>query len=65
MKKYILVEFPDGFIPPEKFDGVEDAASTGVCEKCPFYTHDCYEPIEDCCLSDEKNLQCPIREYFI
>ena len=65
MKKYILVEFPDGFMPPEKFDGVQDTASTGICEKCPFYTHDCYEPIEDCCLSDENNLQCPIREYFI
>lgn len=37
MKKYILVDFPDGFEPPDKFDGVEDYGATGECEKCPFF----------------------------
>lgn len=35
-KKYILVDFPDGFEPPDKFDGVEDYRATGECEKCPI-----------------------------
>lgn len=64
MKKYILVDFPDGFEPPDKFDGVEDYGATGECEKCPFYMHDTYDPIEECCLSSGAYAKCPIKEYF-
>ena len=36
MKKFIEIKFPDNFIPPETFDGVEDVESSGTCEQCPF-----------------------------
>ena len=65
MKKWILVEFPDDFIPPEKFDGTEEWGATYRCENCPFYTHDIYDPNESCCISEKAYVQCPIREFFL
>lgn len=36
MKKCILVDFPDGFEPPDKFDGVEDYGAPGECDNVHF-----------------------------
>ena len=65
MKKFIEIEFPDNFIPPETFDGVEDIESSGTCEQCPFYIHDTYDPYEDCNFPGNNSLsKCPIKHYF-
>ena len=69
MKKTIKldVEFPDGFVPPEKFDDPAlDPEYNSKCDLCPFFVWD-----EDtgfgCCLAlgdDAQSDPCPIKEQF-
>ncbi len=67
MKKQIIIEaeFPDNFVPPDKFDSAYDAdyGGTGKCVECPFYSCDTYEPYDNCmCPSEDE--KCPIKKYF-
>ena len=61
----VPVGFPDDFIPPDEFDGMEDPGSTRRCCECPLYFHDTYEPYEDCAvLGLSKGNECPIKPLF-
>ena len=59
----VAIDFPDDFIPPEKYD---DDWLLSKCYRCPFfvtYDDNCYT---DCKLPDlnTKGDNCPIKKYF-
>lgn len=63
------IELPDDFEPPEEFDGSNYPYKDGICEECPFYQCDSYEPIDGCGLrvplqKRDGDNKCPLREFF-
>lgn len=56
MKKFIEIDFPDDFQPPERFAGCYG------CRGCPFSGTD-YDGRDECCMLDGEN-GCPIKIYF-
>ena len=60
MKKVIEIEvdFPDGFVPSEKFD--KDLCS-GLCPFLSYEPDECSEVF--CCLVGFEG-ECPIKKYF-
>lgn len=77
MVKKIDLEFPDNFIPPEKF-------TSPLCTGCPFFLGECNDFTIGCTLLEKRNVgirklynatnndtilkyistDCPIRNYF-
>ena len=70
MRKVITIEiekdFPDGFIPPERFDEPSPDNKWGwdsKCCGCPFYTNnDEDSQYDECSLGGYE--ECPIKKYF-
>lgn len=65
MKKVIKIEmnFPDGFIPPEKFDDPRaNPYWESKCDLCPFFEWNDEDAYGSCIVSGEK--VCPIKKYF-
>ncbi len=68
MKKLlqIEVEFPDGFVPPEKFHNPEqDKDFNSPCDLCPFFIYE--ETYGFACLAlgyEPQTKVCPIKEQF-
>lgn len=59
IKIEIEMEFPNDFIPPEKFD----ESLYSKCGGCPFYIHfNEYAPSEYCNIGGEE--ECPIKKCF-
>ena len=69
MKKIIklTVEFPDNFVPPEKFDDPSlNKDFNSKCDLCPFFIWE-EECGYGCCIAlgdDNKANPCPIKEQF-
>ncbi len=68
MRKTIQIEvnFPDNFMPPEKFqDPEKDKDYNSKCDLCPFFIYE--ETYGFACLllgSDPETDVCPIKEQF-
>ena len=63
----VTIDFPDNFIPPEKFDEVTYGISRrSKCEPCPFYGWEDETGFSWCDLPDVscKDDACPIKKYF-
>lgn len=64
MKKVIVLDFPDDFIPPENYtEPVRANDYKSPCQKCPFFQWD-----DDfggmCNFPSDNEDYCPIKEYF-
>ena len=68
MKKKLQIEvnFPDNFMPPEKFhDPEQDKDFNTPCDLCPFFIYD--DIFGYACLlvdGDSNEQACPIKEQF-
>lgn len=70
-QKILVINFPDGFSPPQKFESYKEAREQhrkqSACYNCPFYAFAWYD---DWCnyLNEEgkpgKWKKCPIYWYF-
>ena len=58
----IEMEFPDGFVPPEKFRG-DTSTAENPCSWCPFFEWD-DETREGSCTISGYGVGCPIKKFF-
>lgn len=58
----IEMEFPDGFVPPEKFRG-DTSTAENPCSWCPFFEWD-DETREGSCIISGHGAECPIKKFF-
>ena len=72
MKKLIEIEFPDDFVPPDRFEAPIAVKSRGRvsyesgCDGCPFYIFDDEYDEGYCGLAQELEYGqgCPIKKFF-
>lgn len=63
MKKQIIIDFPDDFIPPDDFDPAGRSNRWhSKCDACPFYVFD--EQGDVCQFPSTPDSKCPIKKYF-
>lgn len=66
--KKVEIIFPDDFTPPKKFQSMTDYdySVDTICEQCPFYFTETYEPNDGCMLIANYDLIdiCPLNKYF-
>ena len=63
----IVVEFPDNFVPPEKFDDpAKNKDYNSKCDQCPFFIWE-EEHGFGCCLAlgdEPETTVCPLKGQF-
>lgn len=61
----VTIDFPEDFIPPEKFVEVYDYDDS-KCARCPFFEWDDETGFNNCGLPDVtcKDDECPIKKHF-
>lgn len=69
MRKNIVldIEFPEGFVPPEKFDDPAlNKDFNSKCDQCPFFMWDEEQGFGCCAVldNDPKTFDCPIKKQF-
>lgn len=63
MKKVIVIDFPDGFEPPEKYvEPTRKNRYKSPCDPCPFFQFD--DDYGGMCNFPSDSEECPIKEYF-